>query len=847
MSYDIYENGTTAATTRNIVFIDNRIDEYSTFVDSLNTNSLPVVYDSSLDTPETILQKLSSVLLSPTDPSVSFSVGSVSFVFHGLILGSQEVEIGFIQRQPFFTRNDIDSSTASADYSSNLQFLLQLVAQYSISHIDFLGCNLLTFPEWRVYFQLFMDRGVQVGASGDNTGNLKYGGDWVMESTMEDVKQIYFTDALLNYAELLLYYNTITATQYYHEFYSYSSTNSTILNRQIYDNSGTLIYAVDISFGGMSIPNVLALLDENGTNAYTIGIVDPSANKVRMDLAYCDVFGKFISNTDKATFITNVNSSYKEPTTIADEIYNVTVSGGLFSCKTTQNVDVSSIDLSANSLYIFDQSDSSNLGNAFKLSSTQNSFTEITSGVSRNGTPGTLNAYTMVSPLSSLSAYVYNSLFFYYVKVQSNAISQPVFAISTSSSGTYYAQPNITFSAGTKYKFDVSDPSVAGFNLVFGTVDASYNETMNSSLYSAVGTPGTAGAYVMLDVASGYSGATIQYFEDSSKNMGYVGYTAPTNIIPEIYWLEFDTNDTSGTTLVNRGSSGSSYTATIPAGVDICLNSIESIEGSGSLQLNNPRSGATKVNYIQLTNMTTPISFTVSMWIKPTLNDTNQTFWQYTNGSYSTTGIYIGSQNNKWNIWVNNMQSNTIDFQINDGNWHQLVIIYNNGTTVFYIDTVLLLTITSQIISGAIGNNRIGSASWLTTAESDYALNGYMDDFRFYNRALSATEISTIYNYVKSVQYTVSVSGGSLYLRKFSGYAILNPTITFRAGFSYTFIQSDPSNANKQIVFGYTNNGATILTASNGVTVVGIPGTSGASTRLDLPGTFTGTLYYYYL
>jgi hypothetical protein len=765
-------------------------------------------------------------------------------VFHGLLLGSQEVEIGFIQRQPFFTRTDIELSTASADYSSNLQFLLQLVAQYSISHIDFLGCNLLTFPEWRVYFQLFMDRGVQVGASEDNTGNLKYGGDWVMESTMEDVKQIYFTDALLNYAELLLYYNTITATQYYHEFYSYSSTNSTILNRQIYDNSGTLIYAVDISFGGMSIPNVLALLDENGTNAYTIGIVDPSANKVRMDLAYCDVFGKFISNTDKATFITNVNSTYKEPHTIADGIYNITVSGGLFSCKTTGNVEVSSIDLSANSLYIFDQSDSSNLGNAFKLSSTQNSFTEITSGVSRNGTPGTLNAYTMVSPLSSLSAYVYNSLFFYYVKVQYNAISQPVFAISTSSSGTYSNQPNIVFSAGTRYKFDVSDPSVAGFNLVFGTVDASYNETMNSSLYSAVGTPGTAGAYVMLNVASGYAGPTIRYFEDSSKNMGYVGYTAPTNIIPEIYWLEFDVNDTSGTTLVNRASSGSSYTATIPTGVDICLNSIESIEGSGSLQL---RSDATKVNYIQLTNMTTPNSFTVSMWIKPALNDTNQTFWQYTYGSYSTTGIYIGSQTNKWNIWVNNRQSNTIDFQINDGNWHQLVIIYNNGTTVFYIDTVLLLTITSQIISGAIGNNRIGSASWLTTTESDYALNGYMDDFRFYNRALSATEISTIYNYVKSVQYTVTVANNSFYLRKFTGNAILNPTINFRAGFSYTFIQSDPSNANKQIVFGYTNNGATILTASNGVSIFGTPGTSGAYTRLVLSSTFTGTLYYYYL
>jgi hypothetical protein len=202
--------------------------------------------------------------------------------------------------------------------------------------------------------------------------------------------------------------------------------------------------------------------------------------------------------------------------------YTVTFANNVFVVQDSSSTILTDpITLSTGNVYIFDQSESSNSGTTFKLFNPRN--TEITSDIIKYGTPGTLNAYTMISPSSTLSTVYFNiNIQFYFVKVIYNAISQPVFAISTNSSGTYNAQLNIDFSTGTRYKFDVSDPSVAGFNLVFGTVDGSYIETTNSSLYSVVGTPGTTGAYVMLDVAAGYSGPTIRYFEDSSKNMGYM-------------------------------------------------------------------------------------------------------------------------------------------------------------------------------------------------------------------------------------------------------------------------------------------------------------------------------------
>ena len=108
--------------------------------------------------------------------------------------------------------------------------------------------------------------------------------------------------------------------------------------------------------------------------------------------------------------------------------------------------------------------------------------------------------------------------FYYYVKVGLNSLSQPVFRLSTSSAGTYYNQTYISFAAGCKYTFYVSDPSVANYNMVFGS-----DGIANTSLYTVVGTPGvTAGAYVLLDVSAGYAGATIQYFEQTRSGMGYI-------------------------------------------------------------------------------------------------------------------------------------------------------------------------------------------------------------------------------------------------------------------------------------------------------------------------------------
>ena len=288
----------------------------------------------------------------------------------------------------------------------------------------------------------------------------------------------------------------IIPTKYYHEFYTYSSTNTTVLKRQIYDNSSTLIYSVDLSFGGMNISNVLALLDDNGTTPYTIGIVDPSMNKVQLDLAYTDVFRKAFRDTEKTKLITYVNKTYKEPHTIADGLYTIRYANSLFEVKNSSNAIVSNpISLTSGNVYIFDQSDTSNTGTTLRLLSPIN--IEITSGVTKYGTPGTLNAYTMVSPLSAISVY-FNTPTVAYTTYTVTSVDN-LFVVKNSSNANV-SEP-IALITGNMYVFHQSDTSNTGKPL---RLLNSFTTEITSGV-TKYGTPGTTNAYMIISPSSNLS------------------------------------------------------------------------------------------------------------------------------------------------------------------------------------------------------------------------------------------------------------------------------------------------------------------------------------------------------
>lgn len=183
---------------KNICFISSIVEDSCTFSQYLNTDTYPVIYSSHGDR-----ELLKTSLLAQFT-----TIERISFVFHGPTSEnvSSFAPTRFIHGDMFFT---IDETTGDAVVGENHVFIQELCTALHVGNVDFLGCNLLQSIEWKKYFALFQNS-VVVGASLDNTGNLKYGGNWVMENTMENVRNIYLNSSNIdNFAGLLLTYTIL--------------------------------------------------------------------------------------------------------------------------------------------------------------------------------------------------------------------------------------------------------------------------------------------------------------------------------------------------------------------------------------------------------------------------------------------------------------------------------------------------------------------------------------------------------------------------------------------------------------------------------------------------------------
>ena len=169
---------------KNVLFIDKSVENYQTFVDSVNSDTFPIVYSAGSSKTELL------ILLKTKFTSVD----RIAFVF----VSSLESTKNFLDYKPFFVNGA----------GENVTFLISIIKEFSIKNVDFLACETLNYPNWVNYYAILTkETGVIVGASNDKTGNVKYGGDWVLESTHQDIELIYFTQSIAYYSYLL---DTIT-------------------------------------------------------------------------------------------------------------------------------------------------------------------------------------------------------------------------------------------------------------------------------------------------------------------------------------------------------------------------------------------------------------------------------------------------------------------------------------------------------------------------------------------------------------------------------------------------------------------------------------------------------------
>ena len=204
----IYNDIADTTSIQNILLICSKVVESQLFLDSVNTNTFGIIYSPSSDKNE---------LIELLRNKFKNGIKRASFAFHDPL----NQNVYFLDNKLFFDENDlIDNQTI---FSENVTFLTNLIKEFNIENCDFLACNSLQYNNWKKYYELLNKiTNVICGASNNNTGNLQYGSDWIMENTNENVRDIYFTNLINNYTSSLV---TFTINNV---IYSTSGSNASV-------------------------------------------------------------------------------------------------------------------------------------------------------------------------------------------------------------------------------------------------------------------------------------------------------------------------------------------------------------------------------------------------------------------------------------------------------------------------------------------------------------------------------------------------------------------------------------------------------------------------------------------
>ena len=256
----------------NLLLIDETLKSLETFIQGCNETTKYVIYGLE-DSFEELKLKIQNLEVS--------SFNNVGFVFE-----DGGITKTFIYNTPFIS---LDESNINENLTT--QFIKELVESYNVKTLDFLACDLLLNPVWKSYFEYLqvenstLEKNLIVRASNNKSGNLQHGGDWILESTNEDIAALYFNENIGQWSHLLGEYvgnhslNVILSNELTNNVYvSGSSSNITLTKRgyqlfSIPSLSSILIEdIIPTVLGSSFFDSYYIITNESSNNLYAIGV-----------------------------------------------------------------------------------------------------------------------------------------------------------------------------------------------------------------------------------------------------------------------------------------------------------------------------------------------------------------------------------------------------------------------------------------------------------------------------------------------------------------------------------------------------------------------------------------------
>ena len=187
----VYNDSINTTNMTNVLLIDSIVSNKKQFYDSANAKTFPIIYNYNSSTDDLIS------LLRKKFPASS--IQRIALVFHDK---GTNFLTPFMNGKRLFEDSDLEVNQTT--FTRNVSFFISCIKEFRVGHIDYLACNTLQYSNWKSYYALLASRtSVVVGASNNETGNINYGGDWVMENTSENVRDMYFTSSIADYASTL--------------------------------------------------------------------------------------------------------------------------------------------------------------------------------------------------------------------------------------------------------------------------------------------------------------------------------------------------------------------------------------------------------------------------------------------------------------------------------------------------------------------------------------------------------------------------------------------------------------------------------------------------------------------
>jgi len=180
---------------KTLLLIDNRVNDTSTVIESLNDNTIHIIIDYDNDTYDTIIGKIGN----------NTTYNNVGIFQENYDLDSYQLTNSF-EKSVLQNVEEIDNSLDSwVQFKQLFSYFKNVLLA---SNIDLMGCNIHSNINWNFVIQQIQNEiGININSSNDNTGNLELDGNWILESNNENLIGLYFTENIKTYNFVLGYTN----------------------------------------------------------------------------------------------------------------------------------------------------------------------------------------------------------------------------------------------------------------------------------------------------------------------------------------------------------------------------------------------------------------------------------------------------------------------------------------------------------------------------------------------------------------------------------------------------------------------------------------------------------------